>query len=54
LLEKPFVAFSEMAELLSENRFAVQKKEDGFRKNGYLDRRDDVSRHILTMNSKIG
>ena len=53
LLDKPFVTFSEMAELLSINRSAVQKQIEGFRKKGYLDRRDDGSWHVLAMNSKI-
>ena len=50
---KPFVTFSEMAEQLSVNRSAVQKQIEGFRKKGYLDRRDDGSWHVLAMNSKI-
>ena len=53
LLDKPFVTFSEMAELLSVNRSAVQKQIDGFRKKGYLDRRDDSSWHVLALNSRI-
>ena len=53
LLDKPFVTFSEMAELLSVNRSAVQKQIEGFRKKGYLDRRDDGSWHVLAMNSMI-
>ena len=51
--EKPFVTFSEMADSLSVNRSAIQKQIEGFRKKGYLDRRDDGSWHILAMNSKI-
>ena len=50
---KPFVTFSEMAEQLSVNRSAVQKQIEGFRKKGYLDRRDDDSWHVLAMNSKV-
>ena len=53
LLDKPFVTFSEMSELLSVNRSAVQKQIEGFRKKGYLDRRDDGSWHVLAMNSKV-
>ena len=53
LCDKPFVTFSEMAEFLSVNRSAVQKQIEGFRKKGYLDRRDDGSWHVLAMNSKI-
>ena len=53
LRDKPFVTFSEMAELLSVNRSAVQKQIEGFRKKGYLERRDDGSLHVLAMNSKI-
>ncbi|MBO4443955.1 MAG: Fic family protein [Bacteroidaceae bacterium] len=53
LLDKPFVTFSEMAELLSVNRSAVQKLVEGFRKKGYLDRRDDGSWHVFAMNSKM-
>ena len=53
LCDKPFVTFSEMAEILSVNRSAVQKQIEGFRKKGYLDRRDDGSWHVLAMNSKI-
>ena len=53
LRDKPFVTFSEMAEQLSVNRSAVQKQIEGFRKKGYLDRRDDGSWHVLAMNSKI-
>ena len=53
LLDKPFVTFSEMAELLSVNRSAVQKQIEGFRKKGYLDRRDDGSWHVLALNSKV-
>lgn len=53
LLDKPFVTFSEMAELLSVNRSAIQKQIEGFRKKGYLDRRDDNSWHVLALNSKI-
>ena len=53
LRDKPFVTFSEMAELLSVNRSAVQKQIEGFRKKGYLDRRGDGSWHVLAMNSKI-
>jgi biotin operon repressor len=53
LQEKPFVTFSEMADSLSVNRSAIQKQIEGFRKKGYLDRRDDCSWHILAMNSKI-
>jgi Fic family protein len=51
--DKPFVSFSEMAEILSVNRSAIQKQIDGFRKKGYLDRRDDGSWHVLAMNSKV-
>ena len=53
LLDKPFVTFSEMAEFLSVNRSAVQKLVEGFRKKGYLDRRDDGSWHVFAMNSKM-
>jgi Mn-dependent DtxR family transcriptional regulator len=53
LLDKPFVTFSEMAELMSVNRSAVQKQIKGFRKKGYLDRRDDGSWHVLALNSKV-
>ena len=53
LLDKPFVTFSEMSEQLSVNRSAVQKQIEGFRKKGYLDRRDDGSWHVLAMNSKV-
>ena len=53
LYDKPFVTFSEMAELLSVNRSAVQKLVEGFRKKGYLDRRGDGSWHVLAMNSKM-
>ena len=53
LQHKPFVTFSEMSDSLSVNRSAIQKQIEGFRKKGYLDRRDDGSWHILAMNSKI-
>ena len=53
LNEKPFATFSDMAEYLSVNRSAVQKQIEGFRKKGYIDRRDDGSWHILAMNSRI-
>ena len=53
LRDKPFITFSEMAELLSVNRSAVQKQIEGFRKKGYLDRRDDGSWHVLAMNSRV-
>ncbi|MCR5849194.1 MAG: Fic family protein [Bacteroidaceae bacterium] len=53
LCDKPFVTFSEMAEVLSINRSAVQKHIEGFRKKGYLDRHDDGSWHVLAMNSRI-
>lgn len=53
LQKKPFVTFSEMSDSLSVNRSAIQKQIEGFRKKGYLDRRDDGSWHILAMNSKI-
>ena len=53
LLDKPFVTFSEMAELMSVNRSAVQKQIEGFRKKGYLDRRDDGSWHVLALNSRV-
>ena len=52
LHDKPFVSFSEMAEHLSVNRSAVQKQIEGFRKKGYLDRRDDGSWHVLALNSR--
>ena len=42
-----------MADRISVNRSAVQKQIEGFRKKGYVDRRDDGSWHILAMNSKI-
>lgn len=51
--DKPFITFSEMADRISVNRSAVQKQIEGFRKKGYVDRRDDGSWHILAMNSKI-
>ena len=51
--DKPFITFSEMANRISVNRSAVQKQIEGFRKKGYVDRRDDGSWHILAMNSKI-
>ena len=54
LSDKPFVTFSEMAEQLSVNRSAVQKQIEGFRKKGYLDRRDDGSWHVLALNSRVG
>ena len=44
---------SEMADYLSVNRSAVQKRVEGFRKKGYLDRRDDGSWHVLALNSNI-
>ena len=47
------VTFSEMAEQLSVNRSAVQKQIEGFRKKGYLDRRDDGSWHVLALNSRV-
>lgn len=50
---KPIVSFSEMAEYLSVNRSAVQKQVEGFRKKGYVDRRDDGSWHVLALNSRI-
>jgi Fic family protein len=50
---KPFVTFSEMAAHLSVNRSAVQKQVEGFRKKGYVDRRDDGSWHVLALNSRI-
>ena len=53
LRDKPFVTFSEMAEQLSVNRSAVQKQIEGFRKKGYLDRRDDGSWHVLALNSRV-
>lgn len=53
LRDKPFVTFSEMADYLSVNRSAVQKQIEGFRKKGYLDRRDDGSWHVLALNSNI-
>ena len=53
LHDKPFVTYSEMAEHTSVNRSAVQKQIEGFRKKGYLDRRDDGSWHVLAMNSKV-
>jgi Fic family protein len=51
--DKPFVTFSEMAAYLTVNRSAVQKQVDGFRKKGYVDRRDDGSWHVLAINSRI-
>ena len=51
--DKPFVTFSEMAEHLAVNRSAVQKQIEGFRKKGYVDRRDDGSWHVLALNSRI-
>ena len=51
--DKPFVTFSEMAAYLTVNRSAVQKQVDGFRKKGYVDRRDDGSWHVLVINSRI-
>jgi Mn-dependent DtxR family transcriptional regulator len=51
--DKPFVTFSEIAEYLSVNRSAVQKQVEGFRKKGYVDRRDDGSWHVLALNSRI-
>ena len=53
LCEKPFATFTEIAEHLSVNRSAVQKQIEGFRKKGYLDRRDNDSWHVLAMNSRI-
>jgi Fic family protein len=53
LCEKPFSTFTEIAEHLSINRSAVQKQIDGFRKKGYLYRRDNDSWHVLAMNSRI-
>ena len=53
LCDKSFVTFSEMADSLSVNRSAVQKQVEGFRKKGYLDRRDDGSWHVLALNSNI-
>ena len=53
LRNKPFATFAEMADLLSINRSAVQKQIEGFRKKGYLDRRDDGSWHVLAMCSRI-
>ena len=32
---------------------AVQKQIEGFRKKGYLDRRDDGSWHVLALNSRV-
>ena len=53
LREKPFATFTEIAEHLSVNRSAVQKQIEGFRKKGFLDRRDNDSWHVLAMNSRI-
>lgn len=51
--EQPYATFSEMAAHLSVNRSAVQKQVEGFRKKGYVDRRDDGSWHVLALNSRI-
>lgn len=51
--DKPFVTFTEIAEYLSVNRSAAQKLVEGFRKKGYVDRRDDGSWHVLALNSKM-
>ena len=48
----PYITFSELADQLSVSRSALQKQVDGFRKKGYLDRRDDGSWHILAINSR--
>ena len=53
LSQKPFATFNEIAERMKVNHSAVQKQIDGFRKKGYLDRRDDGSWHILALNSRI-
>ena len=51
--DKPFATFSEMSDYLAVNRSAVQKQVEGFRKKGYVDRRDDGSWHVLAINSRI-
>ena len=53
LTQKPTATFSDMAEHLKVNRSAVQKQIEGFRKKGYLDRRDDGSWHVIALNSRV-
>ena len=38
---------------LSEEVARMQKQIEGFRKKGYLDRRDDGSWHALALNSRV-
>jgi hypothetical protein len=38
---------------LSEEVARMQKQIEGFRKKGYLDRRDDGSWHVLALNSRV-
>lgn len=52
LHEKPLATYSELADLLSVNRSAVQKQIESFRKKGYLDRRNDGRWHVLAMSAK--
>lgn len=49
----PHITFTELADRLSISRSALQKQVDGFRKKGYLDRRDDGSWHVLAINSNL-
>ena len=53
LKDRPYITYSELAEALSVNRSAGQKQIDGFRRKGYLERREDGRWHVLAINSKI-
>ena len=48
-----FVIYLQQKGGINPNRSAVQKQIEGFRKKGYLDRRDDGSWHVLAMNSRV-